>query len=325
MARHKRTGRHISEKREEVKTLSPGGLLTSLGPQGTAQIEANVKGQPAIWTSDHKIMVPNTLELTHFVELNQRFLDQNIHGVLLKLDDAASVSSGVPFVTTAKGIGKVFIALIAGTDVVGNLTITGTSVDRDTGTQTGSDSEVLLINGTTTDNSDTDGTGGVITRHKFTKGYLSSKWWVGQLTLSTSTLNISDMDVYHISFEQFNDVPKIVLNTFDVNLLTTNANAEFHVYLYSVVPKATDLGPPVVSGSFCEITLEESLHLESGDALANQYWRIRKSNLDLHLDGRTSGIFMDMFFMPTNQTYFEDVTIKLWGVDFVPIDLGGVG
>ena len=111
------------------------------------------------------------------------------------------------------------------------------------------------------------------------------------------------MDLYHISFEQFNDRPSITLNTFDVNLLTTNVNAEFDAYLFDIH----------VTGDECIIENESGLHIgaDGETALVNKYWRLRKGNINETINGTTDGIWIDMHYS-NSPAYVEDVTMKLW-------------
>jgi hypothetical protein len=120
------------------------------------------------------------------------------------------------------------------------------------------------------------------------------------------------MDIYHISFEQYNDHPSITLNTFDVNLLTTNVNAEFDAYLFDVH----------VTGDECNIDSHAGLHIgaDGETALVNKYWRLRFGNIDHLLNGTTDGIWVDMHFS-NSPAYIEDVTMKVWATCSQPLTL----
>lgn len=248
--------------------------------------------------------------LTEYDPEPARSSESNVHGAFVLLDDTESVSNGVPFVATAKGIGKVIIAVIAGTDVIGDITITGTSVNRDTGATTGSDTSVITLTGVTTDASTTDSNGNTV--HDFNKAYITDKWFVGVVTITTADTNISDMDLYHISFEQFNDQPSITLNTFDVNLLTTSVNAEFDAYLFDIH----------VTGDECDIANHGSLHIgaDGETALANKYWRLRQGNINQAIDGTTDGIWVDIHYS-NSPAFVEDVTMKIWATQSQPLTL----
>jgi hypothetical protein len=45
---------------------------------------------------------------------------------------------------------------------------------------------------------------------------------------------------------------------------------------------------------------------------ADRFWRLRRGSLGVALVGTTDGVFVDLFLGPVNQTYWEDVTVKVW-------------
>ena len=235
-----------------------------------------------------------------YIEENIKFQEENIHGAFKSLATAQILDALNP-VNVTKQAGKIYLVLNAGVDVSGSITITGTSVDRDTGVQTGADTESIAIDGLTTDNSSTDAQGNII--HSFEDGYISTKWWTGTVTISTTDVTLSDMDVWHLSFEQFNDMPGVAIQTWDINTLTTNANAWMYTYLYKVAPDG--------SGK-CDIDKIEDMSIASGAATANTYCRLRRGDIGTRINGELEGIWVDVFFGPVNQTYFQDFTHKLW-------------
>ena len=212
-------------------------------------------------------------------------------------------------VSISKGTGKIVVVVVAGSDFDGEITVTGTSVDRDTGATTGADTDTITVDAITTDTSDTDTNGNA--RHAFTGAYITSKWFVGTVVLSTTTLNCT-IYAYHVSFEQFDDTADITLDTFDANILTTSVNAEFDAYLYSIE----------VTGDKCDITREASLNVGSGGetALANRYWRLRRGNINKAIDGTTDGTWVDVHYS-NSPAFVEDVSIKVWATEIVPLTL----
>ena len=161
-----------------------------------------------------------------------------------------------------------------------------------------------------TDNSTTDSNGNVV--HGFTGAYITSKWFTGTVTLSTADLTLTDVDVYHVSFEQFNDQANITLNSFDANIYTTNVAAEFDAYLYDLQ----------VTGDKCNITKDAELHVgaDGETAIANRHWRLRKGNINTVIDGSTDGIWVDIHYA-NSPAYVEDVTMKVWAQQTTAVDL----
>ncbi len=193
------------------------------------------------------------------------------------------------------------VVVNAGTDLAGDITVTGDSVDRDTGVITVGDTDTITIDALSTDGSDTDGNGN--TRHSFTGAYISSKWFTGTVTLSTVDLTLTDVDVYHVSFEQFNDSPNLVVTTFDINAFTTSVNAEIDAYLYSLE----------VTGDKCDIARIASLNVgtDGETAIADKYWRLRRGAIAKSLDGTTDGVWVAIFYA-NNPALVQDMTMKVW-------------
>jgi hypothetical protein len=237
--------------------------------------------------------------LSSYIESPSKFTEQDIHGGIDLLSGTDTLDSSTPIVVS-KMPGKFLFSINAGSVLTGSMTITGTSVDRDTGVQTGSDTEVISVSGTTTDTSDTDAEGN--TRTGFVNGYIGNKWWTGSVTISTTDLTITDIDVYHISFEQFDGASSMIIDDFDISVETTNANAWLYAYLYSVE----------VTDSNVDITRIASLNIDSGDAVDDTFARLRRGNIGINLAGPTDGIFVALFLGPSNQTYFSDLSMKIW-------------
>lgn len=261
-----------------------------------------------VWTDENKqliskksyVSVPISFE-TYDAEPS-RLSESNIHGGLQSLAISQPLSTGVPIIIS-KGTGKFFLSIDSGSDFDGTITITGDSVDRNTGAVTVGDTDIITIETLTTDDSSSDSNGNV--KHIFTDGYISDKWFTGSVTLSTSSLSLTGIDVYHISFEQFNDAPNITLDTFDVNLYTTNVNAEFDAYLFDIHR---------TTGNKADIELEAELHLgaDGQTAITDKYWRLRKGNINDSLNGLTDGVWVDLHYS-NSPAYIEDVTMKVWG------------
>ena len=65
------------------------------------------------------------IPLTFYIDENLRQLDQHIHGAFGNTSIADTLDSGTPIVGTV-GLGKVFVSVVAGSDVSGTITVTGT-------------------------------------------------------------------------------------------------------------------------------------------------------------------------------------------------------
>lgn len=236
------------------------------------------------------------LALDHYTEKIGTTDQAHIHGALKAITTGVALDADPTDIDLTTGQGKLFIVINAGSDLAGSITVTGTSVDRDTGVETASDTDVLSVDALTTDDSDTDANGNM--RHAIIGAYITSKWFTGAVTLSTGDLTLTDVDVYHCSFEQANDARAFVLDTFDINVDTNNANAKLDAYLYSVC----------VTGSKANIEREASHNLTG--VTANRTYRLRKGNIGKALNGARDGFFVSIFNDTANT--LEHFHLKVW-------------
>jgi hypothetical protein len=245
--------------------------------------------------------IPIVLEAIHISP--SKLSEINIHGGILSLAVAQPLNPTPTNIVVQKGIGKLLVVVNAGSDLDGDITITGESVDRNTGVSTPADTDTITIDALTTDNETSDGNGNVL--HSLAGAYISNKWFTGSVTLSTADVTLTDVDVYHISFEQFNDQSGLTLDTFDVNLFSTATSAEFDAYLYLIKKQ---------SGNKCDITREANLNLgaDGETALVNKYWRLRRGNIAKAFDGATDGVWVEVFYSDTPNANIEDVSMKVW-------------
>ena len=239
-----------------------------------------------------------------------RASESNWHGGLLSLAVGQPLDSVPTDIVVSKGIGKIIVVVNAGGDFAGEITVTGETIDRDTGVSTPGDTDTLTIDALTTDNTTTDANCNIV--HVFIGAYITSKWFTGTVTLSTVNLTLTDVDVYHASFEQVNDNPNLVINTFDANIFTTNVSAEFDAYLYTLH----------VTGDKCNVDNEGELHVGAiGEtAIANRYWRLRRGGIDENLDGLTDGFWVDIHYS-NSPAYVEDVTLSVWFTKTITVEL----
>lgn len=269
--------------------------ITASGQTVGATMEELITGGVGDNSVNHPVMIPFDFPLNKKTDLD------SLHGGL----HATGSQSGIVLnsgqtITDTIGLTRILLVVNAGSDLVGEITITGTSVDRDTGAESGSATDVIPINGLTTDGSTTDGNGNTI--HSFTNAYRSGKWFKGAITLSTTDVNLTDIDVYQIAYEQFNDTDNITIDTIDTTYLTTNTGAIMDAYLYSIE----------CVGNVASLTLLATLTHETGQS-AN-FYRKRISDITKEINGAADGIFIDLFLNPSSQEYFSSFTCKVWGV-----------
>jgi len=222
---------------------------------------------------------------------------RNMFGGLDKVVDADTLSTGNDIVASG-GRSKLMFVVNAGTDVVGDLKITGTKVDRDTGVSTPGFEEIISIDSLSIDNSTTDTFGNIV--HDFSNCYTSTEWFTNGFTISTTDLDISDIDIYNVAFNQFGDMEEVTIDALDLTAITTNANAEISGHAYTV---------RVANG---KTTIETFANMELPAIDFNAgFYRFRNAVNEV-IDTRTDGVFVDINFMPFIQSYFENMSFILW-------------
>ncbi len=238
--------------------------------------------------------------LSTYIDIKERQAVWNIHGGIISISTGNALDADPTDIDDTIGLGKIIIVINAGGDVTGEITVTGTTVDRDTGAETGADTDTITVDTLSTDNSGTDGGGNVT--YAFVNAYMTTKWFKGAVTLSTVNLTLTDVDIYQCSFEQFNDLPNVVIDTFDTNQFANNTAANIYWHLYSVKP----------TGDKIVLAKEKSMELLAADVSANLYYRLRRGNLAISIDGTTQGFFVQCYPEPLANIYWEDINLKIW-------------
>ena len=240
-----------------------------------------------------------------YIDVKARNAVYDLHGGLDSLDTAHDLGAGDLVVTC--GTGKIMLAIIAANDFAGDITVTGTTVDRDTGAETGADTDTITIDALTTDNSSTDASGNTV--HEFVGAYITSKWFKGSITISSADTDVTDMDTYQVSFEQINDSTDITLKTFDITAAATNNAAWLYAYLYTLH----------VTGDKCNVDTESTIDLPAAEVTSGNTYRLRRGEINESFSGATDGFWVEMFPGPLASTYWEDINVKVW------VDVGTAG
>lgn len=295
-SRHERAGADELDGDHLDIDFTPSNYVPSTAPAQAANVDdlaAHLKGIDTALLATFR----EDVAFSDYIETNARITEHHLHGELALLASTQSINSGGGFNATI-GISRIMLVVLAGSDTAGTITLTGTSVDRDDGTESGSDTEELTIAGLTTDGSDTDAASN--TRHSFTKAYVSTKWWRGSVAFTTSDVDLSDVDVYSLTFDQFDGERAVIVDALDITFSIVTGASDFFAYMYSVVNTGTDTWDITRVASVGDV----SANLPTGD------YRLRRANLAVAIDGISDGIFITMF--PASVNRFEDMTIKIW-------------
>ncbi len=237
--------------------------------------------------------------LTDFTDVKARNTEYEMHGLLDVLVTAQPLNAVPTDLAVTNGISKLLIVVNAGSDLAGSITVTGTSVDRNTGAESGADTDTITVSGLTTDNSSTDANGVVVT--EFANAYITTKWFRGAVTLSTADLTLTDVDVYAVAFNQMDDSGKVELDALDITAECTNTAGWISAYLYTVV----------VTGDTCVIVAASTIILTAANSEVKVY-RFRRGALGLQIDCHKDGIFLKIDPGPLASNYWEDMSVHVW-------------
>lgn len=245
--------------------------------------------------------VPTPVCLATYSAIPERNALENIHGGFAQIISGHDLSAGDLTLTgaTSQGIGKLVVVVNVGADLDGEITVSGTTVDRDTGA-TDSHVDTLAIDSLTTDTSGADSNG--VEHHDIVGGYITDHWFDGadDVVISSSDTTITDIDVYQISFEQFNSARILIIKSLDMNVLcAVQASASISAYMYKVV----------VVGD--KVTIQSIADIVKNDFITDRYYRLRRGAIDLQLDGRMDGIFVEQAYLGT-PSKFRDAGLKVW-------------
>lgn len=252
-------------------------------------------------------IIPAPMDLEFSFPVNTETTLDSIFGGFDPLSSADVLNSGAPYPVTL-GVSRLFFAVLAGADIDGTLTITGDTIDRNTGVLTVADTEDITIDGLTTDSTTVDGLGH--NNYDFDDAYQSLKWFTGTVVISTTDLDVSDIDTYSILFNQFNESPNIIVTTLDLTFTTTSTTAELDAHLYTVVTAAGKTSLKIIA----------ELEHAAGQAVAG--YRSRLGQLGASIDGATDGVFCELFLAPVNEQRFKDFHLIVQATD--QIDAFGI-
>ncbi len=261
---------------------------------------------------DETVIRTTRMALQHTDSSPERNALQHIHGDLDPIVQAQDPNAGVVTITadTAYGQGKM-VVVSNGVAETGVITVTGTSVDRSTGELTALDTEIITIDTTTTDSNHLDGNS--IQVWDLEDAYITSKWWYGHadITVTQDSGSLTDLDIYQIAFDQFGDARSIRLRVLDMTLQAisgTDGDLSGHAYVVDVTGQKVDI----------QQIPDTELDIDGGTTpfVVDAWYRYKRDNFDIYLDGREDGFFFGMAFLGS-PAKFANVTLKVWA-DIIP-------
>jgi hypothetical protein len=235
------------------------------------------------------------------VEVPEKDSEQNIHGGIKQRMFAVTLNLGTSPLVFGKGTGKFFIH-VRSLAAAGRVKITGTKVDRVTGATTAAFDEYIQIDAVSTDTSSTDAVGNPV--HGFAGVYMTANWYTGTVNLRAEAGLDCQIDVYHVSFEQFNDCLDFEVQTFDMNVYASASGGTLYAYLYTI-----DVDP-----STNRAVIERTSSLTVPSSTSGRWYRLRRGGLAKELYGKNDGIWVDVFLGPGGVPRWEQLTSKVWAL-----------
>jgi len=293
------TGHLTNVEPEPPAIFMPIAFVVFAHSMGTLQVR--------ITPIDESFLRTSRVPLGTYSAIPARNSQENVHGDLTSISTGGDINAGDITLTadTDWGLGKMVI-VSNGVAETGTITITGTEVDRNSGAETASQVSTVVIDTTTTDAGGTDANSQ--TTHSLTNAYITDKWFTGtaNIILSQTAGSLTDIDIYHCSFEQFGDVRSINLRSVDIKVLCDDsvaASLSSHMYTVDVTGDKVDI-LPVAS------------IVRTSDFVSGQQYRLRRGDIDIELDGRTDGIFVNLSYLGS-PSKFRDADMKIWA-DIIP-------
>jgi hypothetical protein len=223
------------------------------------------------------------------------------YGGFVALATAQPLAAGTP-INVANGTSRLIVVPKAGADFAGTITVTGTSVDRHTGATTPGDSETITVDALATDTSTADANG--VTKIAITGAYMTAKWYMGAVALSTADLTLTSVDVWQVAYYQFKDSAGITLEGFDLTGTPKNANSWYSAYLYSLAYVA---GTKKLS-----LTVVAEEVRAAGTLTASRVVRSKHNGLAISVDGSAgSGCWLTVSFGRPAQQDWDQVTVAI--------------
>jgi len=239
-----------------------------------------------------------------YIEKNQRTGVQTFLGGLSQLVTGGNVNSAANMAVNTSCSRLLFVINSAG-DANGTITITGTQYSEETKLLTPNATETITINGVSTDGTANTSLG--TPKYDFDNAYLSTHYFTGNCSVSTTDVNLTNVNAYAACIRQ-----KPLLNAFKIASVSvcaqpTNVAAELDLITYTVAEERAEK----------RVSIHPVDHLQiDGDipvVRTNNIIHVGRSNVTPWLDTPCyEGFFINLGFYPAGQQYWEQVEITAW-------------
>jgi hypothetical protein len=246
--------------------------------------------------------VPNLVSWTW--EKNQKTGLNTLGGGLTSLATANTINSGNNIVVS-KNMSKLLIVVNSYT-TPGTITITGNRVSSLTGAVTVNYTEDIVIDDVTNDATTTTANNGT-TKWSMEHAYVTNEAYTGNVTISTTNLVSTDIDVYSAWWFQNPQILKVTLDAVTFTGAPTNNAAAADVIVYTAVSDRDAKTVNIQPAAHIEVDGNTPI-VDPGGLFAAQ--RVGFSG---SIDPSTyDGLFANISFYPALQSYWEHAMINIW-------------
>ena len=237
-------------------------------------------------------------------EKNQKTGLNTLGGGLTVLATANTINTGNDIVVV-KNLSKILFVVNSYT-TPGTITITGNRVSSLTGAVTVNYTEEIVIDDVTNDatvNTANNGT----TKWSMDHAYVTNEAYTGTVTISTTDLVSTDIDIYSVWWFQNPTLAQFKLDAVTFTGTPTNNAAAADVIVYSTIAdrdaKTVNIQP------ITHIEIDGSYPIVDPDGL----FAIQRVGFPGVIDpSKYDGTFVSVSFYPALQTYWEHVMVNLW-------------
>lgn len=238
----------------------------------------------------------------HTIEAPSRDTVMSLGGGIYALGAGGSISSGSPLTVDP---GRSHIALVVNTapDYIGSLTFTGTIVDPNTGIAASGSEDITISAATlTTDASTTDAGGNTV--YNLQSVVVTESVFAGSVDISTSDMNITDVDAYAIMWTKRRNLATTVYGLDSVEFLgwPNATSARMYLHTYTV----TRVG----GGRIFNIASVVDFQQSSAPTAARPYYFRAEPTGTVSLQSNVDGVFTQLQLDPTTPAW-DDIEVAL--------------
>jgi hypothetical protein len=243
-------------------------------------------------------------------EKNQKAATNSLGGGLTNLALHTTLNTGNT-INVSKNPSKLLFVVHAA-ETLGTMTITGNRYSSLTGNVTANYTEDIIVTANTTDNSANTANNGTM-KWDMTNAYVSNEIYFGDVVVSTTDIVASDIDVYSVWYFQNPQITKMTFDALALSAIPTNNAAALDIIVYSMDTVRAAKTLNIIPAAHVEVN--GILPVVNPDGI----YALQRVGFTGESDtAGYDGIFTDVTFYPSSQTYWESVMLSIWTSFYFP-------